>query len=298
MLHPHSRSLALAILAGSAFVVLPGLSPDSAGSLRANGGSYAVGLDTDGDGLHDALEVRLGTDHAAPDSDFDGIDDYEELILGEDPLTPTLLTEFQPEASLHLDVYSAGTDLVFQIAAYTQTSVVENVLVGWATPGTTGTATDRELAGYVIDSREFSAGHVGWRIKTVNLSVPLATVDQVPSMGIGITALVDNELCDSTIQLLHLDNILCQLRDDLVDFTGGNGGGVFPVEPGGQIPSGNPDEVCVQTLVPTAFLPGGKVEYQVTDADCESLPGAVCLPGCDGSVLDILIGIDILSLLN
>ena len=77
MFHPHSRSIAPVALAAAALALLPGMAPESA-VLRANGGSYAVGLDSDGDGLHDALEARLGTQHANADTDFDGIDDFEE----------------------------------------------------------------------------------------------------------------------------------------------------------------------------------------------------------------------------
>ena len=78
MFHPQSSSIVSAILAASAVVLLPGLTPDSAG-LRANGGSFAVGLDSDGDGLHDALEARIGTNYSVADTDSDVLDDYERL---------------------------------------------------------------------------------------------------------------------------------------------------------------------------------------------------------------------------
>ena len=45
--------------------------------------------DSDGDGLSDADEQRLGTDPNNPDSDGDGISDGEEVnVLGSDPLAP------------------------------------------------------------------------------------------------------------------------------------------------------------------------------------------------------------------
>jgi hypothetical protein len=127
--------------------------------------------------------------------------------------------------------------------------------------------------------------------------MPAALFSKVSSMGVGLVATVDGMLLEATTKLVHIDQVLCQLREDIIANQNG-GNGVFPVEPGGQLPSGSPDEVCVQTLVPSAYLPGGKIEYQVTDAVCDPLVGAVCLPGCANSALDLVIGIDILSLLN
>lgn len=295
MFHPQSSSIVSAILAAGAVVLLPGLTPDSAG-LRANGGSFAVGLDSDGDGLHDALEARIGTNYSVADTDSDGLDDYEELLLGADPLSPDNLASFPAEPSLYLDIYQSGPDMVFQIGALSQ-GTIEDLFFAWATPGGTGSTGIAGLRHAILQTSVRPSSQAGWSVKTMNLSMPASMFMTVPSMGVGMAARVDGELLDSNIQLLHLNNVLCQLRDDLIANQGG-GGGVFPVEPGGQLPSGDPDEVCVQTLVPTAYLPGGKVEYQVTEAKCDPLAGAVCLPGCDGSVLDIVIGIDILSILN
>ncbi|MFP4600221.1 MAG: Kazal-type serine protease inhibitor domain-containing protein, partial [Persicimonas sp.] len=44
--------------------------------------------DTDGDGLDDGYETKLGTDPDNPDTDGDGLTDAEELLLGTDPLDP------------------------------------------------------------------------------------------------------------------------------------------------------------------------------------------------------------------
>lgn len=296
MIHPQLSSTVSAILTASALVLLPGMAPDSSAGLRASGGSFAVGLDSDGDGLHDALEARLGTNYSMVDTDSDGLDDYEEMLLGSDPMRPDNLAQFPPEPKLYLDVYASGPDMVFQIAALSRVSV-HSPLFAWATPNGTGQANFDDLRHTVLQSSSRDSLYSGWEIKTISLSMPAALFSRVPSMGVGLVATVDGVLLESTTKLIHIDQVLCQLREDL--FANQNGGnGVFPVEPGGQLPSGSPDEVCVQTLVPSAYLPGGKIEYQVTDAGCDPLVGAICLPGCANSVLDIVIGIDILSLLN
>lgn len=46
-------------------------------------------IDTDGDGLNDDEEARLGTNPLSPDTDGDGLTDYQEvMIYGTDPLNP------------------------------------------------------------------------------------------------------------------------------------------------------------------------------------------------------------------
>jgi hypothetical protein len=49
---------------------------------------YPGWQDSDGDGLHDGLELALGTNPSNPDSDGDGLNDGLEAGLGTDPLNP------------------------------------------------------------------------------------------------------------------------------------------------------------------------------------------------------------------
>ena len=46
----------------------------------------AKGLDTDGDGLSDIDEIKLGTSVTQADTDGDGLSDGDEIKLGTDPL--------------------------------------------------------------------------------------------------------------------------------------------------------------------------------------------------------------------
>ena len=46
------------------------------------------GVDTDGDGLSDALELALGTDPTNPDTDDDNLTDGQDVAFGTDPLNP------------------------------------------------------------------------------------------------------------------------------------------------------------------------------------------------------------------
>ena len=62
------------------------------GVLGDNGKSAAVTaallLDSDGDGIVDAIEKEDGTDRFNPDSDGDGASDADEKMAGTDPLDP------------------------------------------------------------------------------------------------------------------------------------------------------------------------------------------------------------------
>lgn len=49
----------------------------------------ATPLDSDGDGLNDAIELQLGTDPASDDSDSDGYKDKEEILNGYNPQNNT-----------------------------------------------------------------------------------------------------------------------------------------------------------------------------------------------------------------
>jgi len=48
--------------------------------------SNLSGIDSDNDGLPDALEVAIGTNPNNPDSDGDSYSDYEEILNGYNPL--------------------------------------------------------------------------------------------------------------------------------------------------------------------------------------------------------------------
>lgn len=54
---------------------------------------FARPLDTDGDGLSDAAEQKVGTDPTKQDTDGDGFTDFEEVVLMRmDPLKPDLVS--------------------------------------------------------------------------------------------------------------------------------------------------------------------------------------------------------------
>jgi len=55
--------------------------------------ALSVSVDSDGDGLLDTTELKLGTDPHRPDSDNDTIDDGHEMLEGSDPTLPDCYTQ-------------------------------------------------------------------------------------------------------------------------------------------------------------------------------------------------------------
>ena len=67
-----------------ALPVMPGASAEPASP--EDDYEYAEMLDTDGDGLADGEERRIGTDPMLADTDGDGLEDADERMRGTDPL--------------------------------------------------------------------------------------------------------------------------------------------------------------------------------------------------------------------
>lgn len=290
-----SRQTLFTALAGGVFLCLPsGLGGEF--NLQATGNPVVVGEDNDGDGLDDVLELRLGTSLALADSDADGLSDHEEFLLGTDPKTPDNLGALVPVPATYLDIYALGKEVVLHVSTYYQVSVEDPTLVFSNEFGTDLyplTDFGRQLFAY-DDVQGFFPG---WNIRRATFRIPHSLFAQQGNFALGILARIDDDVYGSSIMLADVGGFHAQLRNDLFS-TSGNGGGVFPVDPRGQDPeAGDRDDVCVQTLQPISYLSLGKIEYKVVTASCQPLANAVCFSACIDTVEDVLIGIDIQSLI-
>jgi YD repeat-containing protein len=70
----------------------------SATSAAVRATALSGAIDSDGDGLTDEEERRLGTDPFNPDTDGDGYPDGLEVALGSDPLDPSSIPDIRPPA--------------------------------------------------------------------------------------------------------------------------------------------------------------------------------------------------------
>jgi hypothetical protein len=68
-------------------------------------------VDSDGDGLPDHVERKIGTDPLNPDTDGDGVEDGQEVADGTDPLDPSDALAWQPEWTGHPRLFFGPGDL-------------------------------------------------------------------------------------------------------------------------------------------------------------------------------------------
>lgn len=71
-------------------------------------------LDSDGDGLSDEEEMRLGTDPFNPDTDGDGYPDGLEVALGSDPLDPRSVPDIRPPAIISIPLMQINNLALFR----------------------------------------------------------------------------------------------------------------------------------------------------------------------------------------
>lgn len=111
------RTGATAAVVGVA-IASPYAAADDATGADFSGGSVVIsvtagadgGLDTDADGLSDAVEKSMGTDLNSADTDKDGIDDAWEVINGLDPLNAADANEdIDGDRLTNLNEFLAGT---------------------------------------------------------------------------------------------------------------------------------------------------------------------------------------------
>ncbi|TAH37056.1 MAG: hypothetical protein EYC70_08725 [Planctomycetota bacterium] len=301
-----------------------GLLPSSGRDLHASDEGWVPLLDTDGDGLDDALEVRLGTAVDLADTDGDGYTDTEEMVLGADPLVAQD-TIAAAAPALYVDAYALGNELYVQTFLLSRSYVI-GLASFWVLHDRTMTVPSGQLRRYQVETGLAPAPNTPqWRLRSVTYRLPRSAFESAGESSLAYRAITDDMLVTDQIPFTMVDGILVQLRpmslytgDNNVGIgslvtggsahlnqgggggePGGGTGGLFPLEPGeGSIGENRPDQVCYQVLVPIANLGGGRVLYQVVDASCESMAGAICFATCSATVGDQYVLLDVVGLLG
>ncbi|MHC4822750.1 MAG: hypothetical protein ACYTEP_01890 [Planctomycetota bacterium] len=260
--------------------------------------SSSLMVDSDGDGLDDLLEVRYGTSAQILDSDGDTINDFDELLAGLDPLVADNLQSLTlPERGLRIEVYSSGTEMVLEIAMLRGQNV-SNLSLYFASMDHFHQARNSALGSLPHQHQVLASSIPGFELEIFKLQIPTVLLQTEPSVAIAVKALVDGEFLADQVQLSMMTGVLMEWRSETISGAQGGGGGLFPTDPGGQMPGEvRPGEVCIQTLAQVGSLGNGQVLYQVSDSYCGFMPSAVCFQGCSASVGDSVVGIDIIGLL-
>jgi len=283
-------------------------------------------VDADGDGLDDLLEMRLGTAGDMADTDADGWSDLQEIMSGCDPLVANPSQSFpNPDTSLYFNLYAMGNDCVLEVYAQNHSGVATFGMVR-ALEQNMVTYQGWDLANFLVDQVALPTTDPQWTIDRARFLIPTQWLIQQGTISIAAQVVMDQAVLAHAVTLCEVNGVLAQwvpvnlfavstpntaiTASQFGSAGGGHGnvgsngsgasGGLFPVEPSGDGPpqSGSSDQVCLQVLQPIAYLGSGRVAYQVSDAYCDPLAGAVCLVGCAATLGDTIIGIDIVGLLG
>jgi hypothetical protein len=315
----------LTIVFGSSALLLLAAGVSATKPLPAAGGGILILADADNDGLDDLLEFRIGSNPDEADTDGDGLSDLQEIMVGTDFLTPDPPHGIpSSDTALYLNVYSLGADFIIEVYVLNHLGVSQFAMVR-AREADQKSFSFGQLASFLVDTTTFAAYDAGWQIDRVRFKLPISLVHGNGSISLAAMVVADYAIMAQVVTLTSVDGVLSQLVMDVQassfnghsntnpttlgnsgSGTGGGGGtsnprgGLFPTEPTTDGPplSGTLDEVCLQVLQPIAYLGAGRIEYQVADAFCDPLAGAVCLTGCSATLGDTIIGIDIVGLLG
>lgn len=311
---PLLGALAAALAAG-----LVGIQGDAFASFSGSGVPHH---DDDLDGLDNATELRLGLDPDFSNLDGDSLEDLGEVLLGTDPRQFDQSGSLPaPSAQVCLEAYLTGNTFVLQVFTMRKQRVnslrfhlarpnpdfphASNVPVLTQSFGLGG------FGRFVDRSENLSMPGSRYGVHSLRLLLPAAQLQAMGTFAIAVVADVDNSIkVADEIRFTTEAGILHEWRADLLaartddDQGGGSSssgqpGGLFPADPHGgpSIGENHVNQVCVQQLGATG-ISGLGVYYTITEAECETLYGALCLATCSATAGDSYVGLDLPSLLQ
>lgn len=290
-------------LAGAAVLGLLAVGQAPEAVLQAASPSSQPLVDTDGDGLHDLLEIRLGTRFDEADTDADGASDLEEYLSRRDPLVPNgPLDALLEEPAVRLNVYEVnGTTYVQFFASYEQQ--VSAASVGFGTEFAERWLSAPRVLGMAVE-RQNRLASSDPQVNIVSATIPVDAVQlkALTPLSLGFIALIDGQYVGDEVPLVEASNEVQELRAlDVQNPTPAENSplGLFPAQPQPQPQrDGNTNEVCVQSLQIVGGLAGGKLLYSVGEAYCDYMPTAVCVADCRLTAGGTVVGLDIPGLLS
>lgn len=285
-------------LAGAAALGLIALEQAPEAGLQASSVTSQPLQDTDGDGLDDYLEARLGTAFDQVDTDQDGATDLEEYLSHRNPLVANSpLDAILASPAVRINLYEAAGTVYLQTFAASGVSI-EDVYVGIADLNIEHWAGGTTLVsrGIQWETTPTQVGTIS--VRSVTVPVAASELHNLMPCSIGIVACVDGVFVGEELQLTEILGDIYEMRS--LNENGTNSPlCLFPALPVASTPVDHRiSEVCVQSLTTVGTLGAGRLLYTVDEAYCDFLPQAVCVADCRLTQGDTVVGLDIPGLLG
>ena len=262
--------------------------------------------DLDGDGLPNALEVRLGTDVNLADSDGDGISDAEEVARHSDPADPAWLPETGAVAiNLVPYVHAGVTRLVTVIYAGDGNLSTKPYSMG----ARIGHTLRQAPLYYFTKDATFSSqlGKVsGSKVMVVDSPLDPTLLERFPSISFYALITSNGKKVDAGVTDMALvDGVVVEYtKGGVISASLGRAGNAQvstsfygPVDADAPILEWTPGEICGQITAVAATM-GPIVVEEVVSANCEPGWDSYCDPGCSATVGDTVERIDPVALIN
>jgi hypothetical protein len=291
--HRDRRSSSQAWLAGGmAFVLVGALaslwSADEPVLHAAGGGR---GGDLDGDGLPDALEMRLGTSPTLADSDGDGVSDIEEVARHSDPADATWLPN--PAAvSINLVPYVASGVTHLVTAMYAADGNLTNK--PFSMGARIGTTVRTAPLTYFTKNATFSSQKgkaAGSTVFIVDSPLDPTLLERFDSISFFSLIQSNGKKVDAGVtDLALIDGVVVEyVIGNIISSSSGRPGtaaptmGTYGPVDADTVLEWTPGEICGQTTAVAATM-GPVIIEEVVDAGCEPGWDSYCDPGCASTV--------------
>lgn len=269
--------------------------------LFADGNNPTWGLDSDGEGVVDSVEIQFGTSHLIPDTDGDGHSDLVETLFATNALNPQSFP-----LAIELAKPRANVTAYFEGDNY-------HIVVSIAVPnGDLGSVTN---AGALLFAPQINGSTIPQIVDLNPLILTSSIKSQLVNTGSGTKIFSSDSWfpksflnafmgSDGYVQfsIAFSAEVGGNLIGDLEFFTTtaiwdytstslsylqigaqSPGSGVFkPLSPVSLPPNWNPDQACFVTSELVAVEYGAVLVLQGTEANCEPQTGTICNPGTCG----------------